>query len=90
MDLNLPKFWSSDSLFSDMTNKMFTRLKVNADIGVKITLKYDNKQREFITKKQGINSFAFKVCCKDIKMEISSSSSSAEVKNLALEYYEQT
>ena len=90
MDSNLPKFWSSDNLFGDMTNKMFTRLKVNADIGVKITLKYDNKQREFITKKQGINSFAFKICCKDIKMEISSSSSSAEVKNLALEYYEQT
>ena len=88
MDDNLPKYWCSGSVVNNMNTKLFTKLIVNADEGVKFTLIYDNKQTHFITYKNGINEFVFKLCCKDMKIEISSSLENAEVNNLVLEYYE--
>ena len=38
---HLPKFWSSDTLVDDLNVKLFTKLSVYADVGVKFCLKYD-------------------------------------------------
>lgn len=87
-DENLPKFWESESLTTDMNVKLFTKLKINADKGVKTTLNYDDKKISFTTYKSGINEFVFKIICKDIKIEISSFEQSGIVEKVELEYYE--
>ena len=88
MEENLPKYWCSGSVVDSINTKLFTKLTVNADAGVKFTLKHDNKETHFTTYKKGVNEFVFKLCCRDMKIEISSSQDSAEVNNLVLEYYE--
>ena len=88
MNENLPKLWSSKSLVNNLNVKLFTKLSVNAEQGVKFNLKYDDKEMSFTTYKSGNNEFMFKICCKDVKLEISSSNASAVVKNAYLEYYE--
>ncbi len=85
---NLHKFWESGSVVDNMNTKLFTKLLINADMGVKITLKYDDKKMFLTTYKQGINEFVFKLCCKDLKIEVSSESESGEVETISLEYYE--
>lgn len=87
-DDNLPKYWLSDNLVKNTNTKLFTKLSVCADSNVKFKLLYDNKVMSFTTYKSGINEFVFKICCKDIKLEISSSCESAIVKNVSLDYYE--
>ena len=88
IDINLPKFWESDSLVENNNVKLLTKLSVKADKGVEFKLVHDNKETLFTTSKSGYNQFAFKISCKDIKMEISSVNESAIVKNIELEYYE--
>lgn len=88
IDENLPKFWASDRLVKNSNTKLFTKLSVNADEGVKFTIKYDNKEINFTTYTSGINEFMFKICCKDIALEISSQELSAVVKKVSLDYYE--
>ncbi|MBQ8615152.1 MAG: hypothetical protein IJ415_01125 [Clostridia bacterium] len=87
-DVALPKFWESDSVVDNFSTKLFTKLMVKADAGVKFALKYDDKIMSFTTYNSGINEFIFRVCCKDLKLEISSENESAIVKNVILEYYE--
>ncbi len=84
----LPKFWSSGSVVDNINTKMFTKLSVVADAGVKFLIKYNDKTLSFTTYVSGINEFAFKIYCKDLQIEISSSSESAVVKKVALDYYE--
>ena len=88
MDDNLPKFWQSDSLVKTLNTKLFTKLSVKADVGVVFKLKYDDKEVYFTTTKSGVNNFMFKIICKDLSLEISSSNESAIVSNVVLEYYE--
>lgn len=88
LEENLPKYWASGSLVKNMKTKLFTKLLIDADSGVKVVLNYDNKKMFLTTYKQGINEFVFKLCCKDMKIEISSTSESGEVNSLALDYYE--
>ena len=88
MEENLPKFWASEQLLDDINTKLFTKLSVDADMDVKFTLLCDGKRFEFTTYKEGVNEFMFKVCCKKINLEISSSMESANVKKVALDYYE--
>lgn len=85
---NLPKLWTSKSLVNNLNVKLFTKLSVNAEEGVKFKLIYDDKEMSFTTYKSGVNEFMFKICCKDVKLEISSTNDSAVVKNAYLEYYE--
>lgn len=87
-DSNLPKFWSSSNINSDYRTKLFTKLTVNADENVKFKLKYDDKEVSFNTYKKGLNIFCFKICCQQLKIEISSSEQSAEVEKVYLDYYE--
>lgn len=84
----LPKFWSCGSVVDGLNTKLFTKLFVVCDKGVKFSLKYDNKTTNFTAYKFGINEFMFKICCKDLQLEISSSEESAVVEKVALEYYE--
>lgn len=86
-DDSLPKYWSSESLTNNHDVKMFTRLVVDAEIGVTFNLLYDNKSISFTTYKSGINEFSFKIFCKEIKLEISSNENSALVKDVYLDYY---
>lgn len=88
VDQVLPKFWESDSIVDNFNTKLFTKLVVYADQGVVFTLKYDDKVLNFTTYNNGVNEFAFKVCCKDLRLEISSSNESSIVKDVKLEYYE--
>ncbi len=85
---NLPKFWSCDNVNSDFKTKLFTKLSVYADENVKFNLKYDNKQISFNTYKSGLNIFCFKICCQQLKLEISSNESNAKVEKVFLDYYE--
>lgn len=86
-DSALPKFWESGDLFSTSEAKLFTKLTVTADIDVKITLLYDDKQIGFTTYASGMNEFVFKICAKQLKVEISSNQAEANVKNVGLDYY---
>ena len=86
--VNLPKFWCSDSIVENYNTKLFTKLIVKADKDVKISLKHENKQTDFHTYTSGVNEFAFKLCCKDLKVEISSNCESANVESVELNYYE--
>ena len=88
IDLALPKFWASDSVIESYNTKLFTKLIVKADKDIKITLKYDNQQMDFNTYLSGVNEFVFKFVCKDLKVEISSNSQSANVESVVLNYYE--
>ena len=84
----LPKYWCSCDLVDNFKTKLFTKLSVCADSGVTFKLKYDGKQMSFTTYKSGINEFVFKICSKDMKLEISASTESASVERVVLDYYE--
>ena len=88
MDEILPKFWSCGSIVDGVNTKLFTKLSIVADSGVTFSLKYDGKTTNFTTYKSGINEFMFKICCKDMEIEISSLNASAVVEKVLLEYYE--
>lgn len=88
VDNNLPKFWSSKQLVDNSNTKLFTKLSVYADANVKFTIKYDDRTLEFTTYKSGLNEFMFKICCKNISLEISSNEETAIVEKVALDYYE--
>ena len=88
IDNILPKYWASGSLVKNMKTKLFTKLYINANSGVKIVLNYDNKKMHLTTYKEGVNEFVFKLCCKDIKIDISSENENGEVNSFALDYYE--
>lgn len=85
---NLPKYWESECLTNSPEAKLFTKLSVNADMGVKFTLKFDDKNVDFTTYKTGINEFVFKEISKELRLEISSNEESAIVKDVVIEYYE--
>jgi len=85
---NLPKFWLSKDLTIDTCAKLFTKLSVDAEVGIKFKLIFDNNELSFTTYKNGLNEFMFKICCKQIKLEISSPNKSAEVNQVSLEYYD--
>lgn len=85
---NLPNFWLSKQIFASFETKRFTKLIVNADIGVKFKLIYDNNEITFTTYKSGVNEFAFKIFGKELKLEISSQKSNVEVKKVYLDYYD--
>ena len=87
-DENLPKCWESENLVEDYGVKLFTKLTAWADKNVKFTLEYDGKEVDFTAYNSGINEFVFKICCKDVKLKISSNEESAIVKSVALDYYE--
>ena len=84
---SLPKLWRSGDLVTSSEAKLFTKLSVIADANVKVKLKYDNKETSFTTYATGMNEFAFKICSKQMKIEISSTEASANVKNVVLDYY---
>ena len=86
-DKALPKFWKSGELFTTSEAKLFTKLTVNADEGVKITLLYDGKELSFTTYTAGMNEFVFKICAKQLRIEISSNQANANVNNIGLDYY---
>ena len=88
IDQNLPKFWSSENLVESINTKLLTKLKINADANIKISLIYDGKEAVFNTYKKGVNEFTFKLCCKDVKVEFSSNEEEANIYNFCLEYYE--
>ena len=88
VDEILPKFWSSENLVDTMNMKLFTKMIVDSDLGVKFKLKYDNKEIQFTTFKKGINEFLFKIMCKNISLEISSENEDGVVNKVELEYYE--
>ncbi len=88
MGIALPKFWASERLVETLETKLFTKLKVYADVGVKFSLIFDDKILEFTTYKTGINEFMFKHISKDARLEISSNQASAVVKDVEIEYYE--
>ena len=88
LDSVLPKFWSCGSVVENTNTKLFTKLSVIADENVKISLLHDDGITNFTTYKSGLNEFVFKICCKDLKLEVSSSSESAIVEKIKLDYYE--
>jgi len=88
MDDPLPKFWSCGSIVESGNTKLFTKLQVDSDADVKVSLICDNKNMSFTTYKSGINEFLFKICCRDLKIEISSLNDAVEVKKVILDYYE--
>ncbi len=88
MNNPLPKFWECGSVVDNVNMKLFTKLSVVADKGVKFSLKYEDKVSIFTTYSSGINEFVFKICCKDLQMEISSTNESAIVEKVTLDYYE--
>lgn len=88
MQQNLPKLWRSGELVDNLQTKLFTKLSVVADEGVKFKLIYDNKSHSFTTYQQGVNQFMFKITCKQIKLEISSENNSSNVEKVMLDYYE--
>lgn len=88
MDEVLPKFWSCGNVVDSTNTKLFTKLSVVADVGIKFSLLHDNKTTSFTTYQSGINEFMFKICCKDLKLEISSLNESSVVKKVTLDYYE--
>ena len=85
---SLPKYWCSGELVNNVNVKLFTKLSVVADEGVKFKLIYDDKELSFTTYQKGLNNFVFKISCNKIKLEITSPNSSAEVENVYLDYYE--
>ncbi|MBR6779077.1 MAG: hypothetical protein IKM43_02915 [Clostridia bacterium] len=87
-DESLPKYWSSSDLVDNYKVKLFTKLTVKADINIKFNLIYDGKSISFTTYKTGLNEFCFKINCKQMRLEISSNDSSAQVDHVVLDYYE--
>lgn len=87
-DENLPKFWLSKQIFASFETKIFTKLVVNAEKEVKVKLVYDDKEITFTTYQSGINEFIFKIFGKQLKLEISSCETTANVKKVYLDYYD--
>ena len=87
-DDNLPKFWLSKQIFANFETKIFTKLVIQADKNVKAKLIYDDKEIVFTTYKDGVNEFIFKIFGKQLKLEISSMETSANVTNVYLDYYD--
>lgn len=83
-----PKFWSSEKIADNNKTKLLTKLIVNADENVVLTLKHDGKISNFTTYKSGTNIFCIRVCCQELNVEISSNENSAKVEKICLEYYE--
>lgn len=88
VDESLPKYWSSESVVSNYNTKLFTKLKIYADKGVVVKLLNEGNQLSFTTYNSGLNEFSFRLCCKDVRLEISSEEENVMVKHVALEYYE--
>ena len=88
MEDNLPKFWASERLIDSINTKLLTKLTINADTNIKISLLCDGKEIVFTTYIKGVNEFMFRLCCKDVKVIISSNEESANVDKFSLEYYE--
>ncbi len=86
----IPKFWATNDLFELPTQRMITKLSVVADQGVKFNLKYDGKSTSFTSYTTGLNEFCFKIYCKNLKLEISSPNTSAEVQKVFVDYYDYT
>lgn len=87
-DLNFPKYWESENITTDLRTKLFTKLSIQSDKDVKITLVCDGEETSFLTYNSGVNEFSFKLCCKELKIKISSEEESAIVKSVVLDYYE--
>ncbi len=88
MNEALPKYWLSQELTNSFNNKMFTKLSITADQGVKFNLMLDDENISFTTYQNGLNEFNFKLISKQIRLEISSIETSAKVDKVVLEYYE--
>ncbi|MBQ9795525.1 MAG: hypothetical protein IJW36_01000 [Clostridia bacterium] len=88
VDVGLPKFWASENLTENFSTKLFTKLTVEADKDVVFTLKHDGGVHTFKTYATGLNQFSFRICCKQVSLEIASDAESAVVKNVLLDYYE--
>jgi len=86
-DENLPKMWSCKKVVDDLRTKLFTKLTVYANKDVRFTLKHDNRTTDFVTYTSGLNEFAFKICCKEMDMTITSSDEML-VDKIVLDYYE--
>ncbi len=84
----LPKFWATKVITNNFSTKLFTKLQVVADCGVKFNLKHDNGATSFTTYVNGLNEFNFQICCKQIWLDISSNETTAQVERVELGYYE--
>lgn len=87
-DENLPKYWCSGLLTDSLNNKLFTKLSVVADSGVKFNFIHDDRVLSFTTYQDGYNEFCFKILAKCARLEISSEEESARVEEINLDYYE--
>ncbi len=87
-DTNLPKYWRSGLLTDGINPKLFTKLSVMADKGVKFNLILDDRSESFTTYNEGYNEFFFKVQSRYVALEISSGEDSARVEEINLDYYE--
>lgn len=85
---NLPKYWLSGEMTQDYNTKLFTKLVVEADSEIKFNLIYDDGQMEFTTYTDGLNEFCFKICTKQIRLEITTNKTDMQVKKAVLDYYE--
>lgn len=87
-DEKLPKKCKISEIFNDSSEKIITKLEINASKGIYITMNIDGKQYQFLTFREGKNEFNFKVFGKNMSLSIDSQDSSMWVKNLSIEYYE--
>lgn len=85
---DLEKLWTSAELTKNFNNKLFTHLTVTADENIKFKLIHDAGETSFTTYQTGKNEFCFKIMSNTLKLEISSPSSSGEVKRVLIDYYE--
>ncbi len=84
----LPKCWRTDELCDNMNTKLFTKFIIKAKSGVKIKLINDERETTFTTYADGINEFCFRICATQLRIELSSDLTDAQVDNAEIEYYE--
>ncbi len=84
----LPKYWVSGDLCDCANTKLFTKLIIKCEQGIKFNLLHSGKSTSFTTYQSGNNEFSFRICSKDMRIEIESNNLSANVEKVTLEYYE--
>ncbi len=84
---NLPIEWTSNLIFNEQNLKQFTKLIVDANSGVNITLDLDGEEKTFVTYQNGINEFRFKNLARNVKIKFTSSTA-LNVDDIKIEYYD--
>ena len=86
--VNTPKCFLSNTIYAENLQKMVIRnISAYSSANVKIIVKTDEKEYEFLTTKKGVNKFQTIIPCENFNIEISADTEDVNLKYLEIEYF---